>query len=184
VRSDQIWATAALVLLFLFVLPVVLQNAHILSAPWFGAPLTTGDDAGAVAVAMGRSRAQNVMVSLAVRSASGSGPRPFVYAPPVLESISALPKDQFFKWTQQTLQEGLLQPLIGGKLVKTLYATALTDAQVAKFEEQGRIERFPMDVWAVRPTAGESVSAVVLHTDASGKHIIVVPAGDSPAVRR
>lgn len=182
-RLDWILPAVALFLLVVLAIPVGLQNAHILRTAPFASPLHSGSDFAAVVAGVGRSRAQNAMVAIAVHAASSADSHPTVYGPPDLQGLSALPPDEFDGQLTQVLQEPLLQPLIDGNLVKRSYQVRLSDSAIAEFEAQGRLVRFPMDVWAVKPHSGQTVPSVVLHTDAPGKHIVVVPIADSGAVK-
>jgi hypothetical protein len=179
-RFELVLSAVALVLLVALAIPVALQNARILPTAASASPLHSGSDFTAVVAGVGRSRAQNAMIGIGVRAASSAGSHPIVYGPRHIRVLSMLPRDSFDgRVAPGVLHEALMQPFVDGKLVEREYQVQIPDSAIARFEAQGRLVRFPMDVWAVKPRPGQTVSAVVLHTDASGRHVVAVPIGES-----
>jgi len=126
-----------------------------------------------VAASIGRERGVNPIIAVASREAGGE--RVVLELPVGYSALLARKPDSFTGRVTATLDKGLLDPFIGGRVREAEYDPILDAATAASLESGRDTIRLPMDVWALPAKAG--VTRARLYTDPARLRIYVVPLG-------
>lgn len=126
-----------------------------------------------VSAGIGRARGVNPIIAVAGRGVGGDDAE--LQLPVGCESLLARKQDSFTGKTVATINGGLISPFLGGRIRRVGYDAVLDSAAAASIESDPRVERLPMDVWALR--TADATQTARLYTDPDRMHIYVVPAG-------
>ncbi|MBE0477424.1 MAG: hypothetical protein IBX62_10035 [Coriobacteriia bacterium] len=119
---------------------------------------------------------------IAVASSEAVGPEARLKLPVEHKELLARPADTFTGRTTATLNLGLIDPFLGGRVRVEDYDAVLTSAEVKALRADPRLVGLPMDVWALRAVGRGPV--VRLYTDTARMGIFIVPDGELPGEGR
>ncbi len=126
-----------------------------------------------VTASIGRARGVNPIIAVAARESGGS--KTTLELPPGFGELLAREPDTFTRGVVPTINKGLIDPFLGGRVREADYDPVLDAAQAAAVDSDPASVELPMDVWFVSDTEGAQV--VRLYTDPTRMRIYILPEG-------
>lgn len=123
-----------------------------------------------VAASIGRARGVNPIIATAAVESGGEGVT--LELPTGFGELLAREPDTFTRGVIPTINKGLIDPFLGGRVDEVEYDPVLTWTQTAALDSDPGLVEYPMDLWALPSPSGSP--AVRLYTDPTRMRIYIL----------